>query len=198
MNITTGPLTPNQRHTLTGLLSALRPDWDATGIHVALRTASDRGSAIEVVRAAIEAAALASNRTPAIIGMAGPHWTTKTSGHVPATREERCPKEFHTGTAWNCPQCRAELIAVDVDHGQTKAVPVVHKASPEYVRAVREQMERGIINGIPVVRGPDGRMDTDYSQIDDQIAPWSPTAGLPDEPAEEPDGYRSRADWGDD
>lgn len=175
-NLNTSPLSRPQGDALVALVCAMRPDWEAPGVVTGIRAATGKGAALDVIRASIEAAALTTNRTPAVIGMAGPHWSTRTSGHMPASPTERCPIEFHTGLAHNCPQCRAEQIAVDVDNGEAKRTPVQDVASAEYVRALREHVERG------------GDVTTFRSSLHggSVVTSWSPTAGLPDEPEAEP------------
>lgn len=85
----TYPMTFKQGQALARFLHELRNDWDVLGIESALQKARDRGQAHEVAQAAIRAAALASNRTPAVIPMEGPHWQASHSGAAATSRPER-------------------------------------------------------------------------------------------------------------
>lgn len=73
-------MTKGQADATATLVATLRPDWDVRGILAALAIAKDRGSAADVAVAAIRAASVPSNRTPAVIPLAGPHWPTTTTG----------------------------------------------------------------------------------------------------------------------
>jgi hypothetical protein len=66
------------------VLAALRAGsglakWDQAGILAALRIAWGMGEPAAVLHAAINATIDPSNRTPAVIGMHGPHWNATTS-----------------------------------------------------------------------------------------------------------------------
>jgi hypothetical protein len=52
----------------------VRPDWDTKGIVHALGEARTKGTAAQVAVAALVAAQNPTNRTPAVIPLAGPHW----------------------------------------------------------------------------------------------------------------------------
>jgi len=64
------------------LVHYLRPDWDVRGIMAALASVQDRDPFL-VAHAAVNAANATSNRTPAIIAMDGPHWTTTATKTAP-------------------------------------------------------------------------------------------------------------------
>lgn len=122
-------LTHPQAQALTALIATIRPDWDATGILAALRIAKDRGTATEVMHAAITAASTPTVRTPAVMGMAGPHWTTPTSAPrapstVPDASAARCEIPGHEGeVAHNCRACRSERLGTDTPADDTLAIP---------------------------------------------------------------------------
>lgn len=78
-NLITGP----QAKALVALIHELRPDWDERGILPALHAARERAGNLDLAVAAIRAAGNASNRTPAVIAMEGPHW------HAPETMARR-------------------------------------------------------------------------------------------------------------
>ena len=52
----------------------IRPEWGASGVLKAVIEAKDTAPAPDLACAAIRAAADPNNRTPAVIGMTGPHW----------------------------------------------------------------------------------------------------------------------------
>lgn len=82
--------------------------WHKPGIENALAQARDRAPAPDLALAAIKAAMLGSNRTPAIIGMDGPHWqaasrppktdrpTSSERCSICSHRESRC-RQLWTG-----------------------------------------------------------------------------------------------------
>lgn len=111
--MTTTPITRAQAEALTALVHALRPDWDGNGVMTALANARDRGTAWELAHAALHAAETPTNRTPAVIGMTGEHWTRgKPLGTATTTgRFQRCPEPGHSSyPAWNCGYCKAERL----------------------------------------------------------------------------------------
>lgn len=67
-----------QADALIELVACLRLDWDKRGIRAALSDAAPKagGSYARLVVAAVRAAERASNVTPAVIAMEGPHWQT--------------------------------------------------------------------------------------------------------------------------
>jgi hypothetical protein len=107
-------ITGTQAQALAAFIHTIRDDWDTTGILAALRTAKDRATAPELAQAAIRAAATPSNRTPAVIALAGKHWiqSTQTATPIPgAGIAPRCEVYGHdTEAAWSCRACRAERV----------------------------------------------------------------------------------------
>jgi hypothetical protein len=80
------PITMTQAKTLAALLHELRPDWDERGLLAAIHGAKDRAGNFDLAIAAIRAAGQPTNRTPAIIGMEGPHWHPEQAAPEPAKR----------------------------------------------------------------------------------------------------------------
>lgn len=99
-----GGLTMKQQLALTKLLHAFNDEWDLAGIDAALGRARDLAPGADLACAAIRAAVTVGNRTPAIIGLPGPHWRASSvePRHAPATVGERCStcSEYE-------PRCRA-------------------------------------------------------------------------------------------
>ena len=86
-----GELTHKQATTLAAFLAELRTDWDKAGIVSALGKARTIAPAADLAVAAIRAASTASNRTPSVIGMEGPHWrSTETKPRHETPRQETC------------------------------------------------------------------------------------------------------------
>lgn len=77
--MTTNPMTHRQATTLAAFIHELRGDWDTHGVLDAIGKARDLAPGPDLACAAIRAASLASNRTPAVIGMDGPHWRGTTA-----------------------------------------------------------------------------------------------------------------------
>lgn len=110
-----------QAHALAALVRTIRPDWDERGTVKALSDAREMGSPVEVCIAALRAADCATNRTPAVIAMKGPHWTASaaitpppqpwqtTYGLPPMPNEPRCEK--HGNQRLPCASCRADQLA---------------------------------------------------------------------------------------
>lgn len=72
-------LTQNEAHALAGFIALIRdrvpgPEWHKAGIEDALARARKIAPAPDLAIAAIRAAREPLNRTPAVIGMEGPHW----------------------------------------------------------------------------------------------------------------------------
>ena len=124
------PITQPQAQALAAFVATLRPDWDAAGIYAALKTAKDKGTAADLAHAAIQAASTPSNRTPAVIAMAGPHWAQQTASSTPIPgpgRSEPCPVDGHTHeTAWCCHACRSEWLETGIWPHDTRH----HQATP--------------------------------------------------------------------
>lgn len=108
-------MTKDQAKMTAALVRSIRPDWDELGIMAALAKAANRADAGLVSVAAIHAAMTATNHTPAVIPMEGPHWQ-RAEGTAPAPKRiieppksndtsADCPE--HPGTkAWACKPCR--------------------------------------------------------------------------------------------
>lgn len=103
-------LDQKQARALAAFISTLRPDWDPTGVYVALGRARDLGDPAAVAVAAIRAASTPTNRTPAVIALHGDHWagtpTTTNRGGNPANRV-RC--DVHS-LELPCRGCRADAL----------------------------------------------------------------------------------------
>lgn len=72
-------MTQPEARALAKLIQLLRnrtagPPWDLPGIEIELGRAVDMADAPDLAVAAIRAAVEPINRTPAVIGMGGPHW----------------------------------------------------------------------------------------------------------------------------
>lgn len=67
-------ITKTQAQQLAVFLHSLRRDWDPAGIVHALGMAKGRGSVDALAVAAVRAAMVPGNRTPAVIGQSGAHW----------------------------------------------------------------------------------------------------------------------------
>jgi hypothetical protein len=110
----TDALNGTQAEALAVLVRTLRPEWDVPGVKSALFKARDRGNAFEVIHAALYAAEDLANRTPAIIALAGPHWTRGRELGSSNPRGEKCDQPGHEGKpAHNCSYCIADRKARD-------------------------------------------------------------------------------------
>ena len=136
-----------QAQALAALVHALRPEWEPAGIMTALAAARDRGDVFEVAQAAIHAASVKANRTPAVIPLAGEHWTRGRALGASGTtdvRFERCDKPGHTSfPAANCSACRSEDIAGE----GTRTDP--RQADPEHLAIY----ERGARRARAAIKG---------------------------------------------
>lgn len=107
-------LNRDQAHALAALITALRPDWDTAGVLAKLAEARTRGDAHDVAHAALYAAQDPANRTPAVIPLAGTHWTRGrtpgTTGAPEVPGRTRCD-EHPAEVAHNCRSCAAEAKA---------------------------------------------------------------------------------------
>lgn len=101
-----------QAHAVAALVAALRPEWDTPGILKALSDARDRGTAWDVAHAALHAAENPRAKTPAIIALAGEHWTKgKELGAAEGLRTPRCDVVGHGSYfAHNCGACKADRV----------------------------------------------------------------------------------------
>lgn len=120
--------------------------WHKPGIEDALARARHRASAPDLACAAIRAAEIPTNRTPAVIGMDGPHWreASKPPRVEPVNREERC-----SICGYSEPVCRIRhsvadhefCVAVATDSKRTST-----EATAAAVAALRE--------GLPPMKPP--------------------------------------------
>lgn len=103
----------DQARALAALVATLRDDWDTPGILQALSDARARGDAYRIAHAALYAAETPGIRTPAVIALAGPHWTRgRDLGTGDGDHYARCPEPGHSSyPATNCGACRADQIA---------------------------------------------------------------------------------------
>lgn len=92
-------ITHEQAKALATLLNALRPDWDLRGILSAIYEARGKGGNFDLVVAAVRCASQPSNRTPAVIGLEGPHWQTAPMPAARAKSGAPLPPEL-------CPRCK--------------------------------------------------------------------------------------------
>lgn len=84
-------ITGSQADHLAALVHRTRLDWDTPGIKAALWKVRDRPLAL-VAYAAVRAAQTASNKTPAVIALDGPHWRAPTAAELPTPIPPRkCP-----------------------------------------------------------------------------------------------------------
>jgi hypothetical protein len=92
MTFKTPPLTLAQAKEIARSVHAIRRDWDRPGIEDALARARFLGDPASVAIAAHRAAAVAGNRTPAVIALDGPHWrdAEKPPHFAAPTPAERC------------------------------------------------------------------------------------------------------------
>jgi hypothetical protein len=110
----TGTITDDQARALAQLIATLRPGWDVAGIRAAISKARHRGTAHELVIAAIRCTQ-GDARTPEVIALDGPHWHTP--AQTSSSNFERCPEPGHTSfPAWNCSACRSEALEAPEPH----------------------------------------------------------------------------------
>ncbi|MBM7480150.1 hypothetical protein ACFP63_08795 [Oerskovia jenensis] len=128
-----------QAHALAALVAALRGDWDTPGVLKALSDARDRGDVFRLAHAALYAAETPTNRTPAVIALAGEHWARGRDVGTGDTRFDRCdvPGDAHRSyPKGRCGACRADELAAD-DHTPTPApapIPAAYTSGANLVR----------------------------------------------------------------
>jgi len=102
-----------QARALAALVAALRPDWGERGILKALSDARELGPPWHIAHAALNAAEVPTNRTPAVIALPGDHWlNAREMGSAPI-RAKKCDEPGHTGDEAICPECRASTADPD-------------------------------------------------------------------------------------
>jgi hypothetical protein len=90
------PLNHTQAKAVAKAIHELRPEWDVDGIVHHLGLARARGDGFDVAVAAMRAAHVVSNRTPAVISLDGAHWRDVVAKPGPPKHEpspgkhERC------------------------------------------------------------------------------------------------------------
>jgi len=122
----TGTITDDQARALAQLVSLLSGDkrWDVAGVRAALSKARRQASAPDLAIAAIRCAVNPEARTPAVIGMDGPHWVAVPFAGGRETRPAKCPTH---GIAVRlvdglCTGCVADTKAADDNRDDTLAV----------------------------------------------------------------------------
>lgn len=147
-------LTKDQAEKLAELVHLLRDDWDTRGVLSKLAEARARGTAFDVVHAALYAAQDPANRTPAVIPLAGAHWTRgKALGEAGPTDmpgRTRCTKPGHEHErAHNCRICISDAKALDDREAAARAALTRQGVPPERIRA--------ILTGTPTPPSPQDR-----------------------------------------
>lgn len=141
-------ITRQQADALTALLATLRPDWDKPGIWAAVSKAKDVAPTRDLCVAAIKASGLATNRTPSIIGLEGPHW--RGSDHAPKLPE--IPPEE------KCSICSRRKGSCGVDHMFTSVVASKQTSSEAnaYAQMIRADLvaRKGDAKAKPAPRDP--------------------------------------------
>ena len=119
-------ITDDQIRPLAALISLLSGDknWDVVGIRAALITARGKANADELAIAAIRCAVSPDARTPAVIGMDGPHWVALPFAGGRETRTAKCATH---GVAVRlvdglCTGCVADTKAADDNRDDTLAI----------------------------------------------------------------------------
>ena len=109
-------LTPDQGRALAHLVTGLRPDWQTPGVLAAIREAStttrDPGA---VMLAALQAARVPTNRTPAVIALPGSHWPAPRGSEASAggLRDAPACPDHPTHPAHRCLPCIADVKCGD-------------------------------------------------------------------------------------
>lgn len=125
-------ITRQQADALTALLATLRPDWDKPGIWAAVSKAKDVAPTRDLCVAAIKASGLATNRTPSIIGLEGPHW--RGSDHAPKLPEIP-PEEKCSICSRRLGNCGPEHRFVSVVDAKRNALDTA-KVTPEIAASI--------------------------------------------------------------
>lgn len=120
------PINHPQAKALAKLLAELRPDWDERGTMAALEGARQRAGNFDLTLAAIRAAATPTVRTPAVIGMDGPHWHPEPAPPKPRTQP--------ISVVSRCDECGGMHTPED-EHDPPEQRRVGHDAVTEYAHA---------------------------------------------------------------
>lgn len=122
----TGTITDDQARALAQLVALLSGDkrWDIAGVRAALSKARHKATAPELAIAAIRCATNPDAKTPAVIGMDGPHWVAMPFAGGRETRTAKCPTH---GIAVRlvdglCTGCVADTKAADDNRDDTLAI----------------------------------------------------------------------------
>ncbi|MGO4297378.1 hypothetical protein [Glutamicibacter sp. MCAF14] len=83
-------ITELQSRQLAAFIHSIRPDWEVAGVHKALGYARGRGGVDALAVAAVRAAMVPGNRTPAVIGQSGAHWVGAHVERQGPAREVHC------------------------------------------------------------------------------------------------------------
>ena len=137
-------LTHHQARTLAAFIASIRPDWDKPGIEDALGRARTLAPGPDLAIAAIRASQAASNRTPAVIGLEGPHWRGSESTPV------RPPSDPHsTCSVCSMPQHVCESRWGD-DHAFLPKTAPRSGAYAEHVAELRRTCSPGSVAAVPL------------------------------------------------
>lgn len=143
----TKEMSPDEAAAISLLLHAVRPEWDIRGIKVAVWGSRPRGTAFDVAHAALYAAEDLTIRTPAVIALAGPHWTRGRELGASDPRGPKCEEPGHQGKpAHNCPYCIADRKARPDDAppvGLAAPDPDQQDINARGARRVRAALDRG-------------------------------------------------------
>jgi hypothetical protein len=122
----TGAITDDQARALAQLVSLLSGDkrWDVAGVRAALSKARRQATAADLAIAAIRCAVAPEARTPAVIGMDGPHWVAMPFAGGRETRPEKCPTHGIAVRVTDglCTGCVADRKAADDNRDDTLAI----------------------------------------------------------------------------
>lgn len=143
--MTGGRMTFRQGQALARFIHELRGDWDVPGIEAALGQVHDKAPADVIACAAIRAATVASNRTPAVIAMDGPHWRTAPDAPRPhfdapgaadrcsvcSQRQDRCESLWSHDHRF---VSAATVAGRKADAGQAKAITDALRAEVQPLR----------------------------------------------------------------
>lgn len=126
-------LTPQQNRSLAAFVATLRRDWDRPGIEKALDQAREVAAAADVAVAAIRAAGIDTNRSPAVIPMPGPHWRESET----TTRHPQTPKHLRCST---CGQDRAGCVyRWSKDHAFQPNIPTTADPQVDHLKSIKHE-----------------------------------------------------------
>lgn len=119
-------ITDQQIQAAAQLVSLLSGDkkWDVVGVRSQLIAARTKASAPDLAIAAIRCAVNPDARTPAVIGMDGPHWVAVPFAGGRETRPAKCPTHGIAVRVTDglCTGCLADRIAADDNRSDTLAI----------------------------------------------------------------------------